>query len=130
MGANKLFREFLKTKLISSDSLIQEDSFNLNRNPLYNKESILLHTYEMSALLNIETSKREQKAAIVQNLKDEGIIDEDLKERLIRKKLGEKVFKIDTNGTLRQLFLSDTNEELISKFEVEYFADLYGHSFK
>lgn len=35
---------------------------------------------------------------------------------LIKKRLGEKVFKIDTNGTLRQLFLSDTNEELIRKF--------------
>lgn len=75
-----------------------------------------LHTYEMGALLNIETSKREQKAAIVRSLRDEGIIDESLVDVLIKKKLNDKVFKIDSNGTLRQLFLSETNEELIRKF--------------
>lgn len=42
----------------------------------------------------------------------------------------EKIFHIDTNGTLRRLFLSETNEELIKKFEVEYFSDLYGYSFR
>ena len=39
-------------------------------------------------------------------------------EKLIRSKLYSRVFKIDTNGTLRKLFLSETNEELIKKFEV------------
>lgn len=34
------------------------------------------------------------------------------------KKLQDKIFKIDTNGTLRSLFLSDTNEDLIRKFQV------------
>ena len=48
----------------------------------------------------------------------------------MRKKLQEKVFNIDTNGTLRKLFLSNTNEDLIKKFECEYFSDLYGYSFK
>lgn len=42
----------------------------MSKHPIYNKESIQLHTYEMAAMLNIETSKREQKAAIVQGLRD------------------------------------------------------------
>jgi len=58
------------------------------------------------------------------------IITESKGEELIRKKLQEKIFHIDTNGTLRKLFLSDTNEDLIKKFEIEYFSDLYGYSFK
>lgn len=40
------------------------------------------------------------------------------------------MFNIDTNGTLRKVFLAGTNEELIKKFEVEYFSDVYGYSFK
>lgn len=44
-------------------------------------------------------------------------------------RLIDKVFNIDSNGTLRKLFLSETNEYLIQKFESEYFSDLYGQSF-
>ena len=46
------------------------------------------------------------------------MIGEDTVDKLIKKKLYDKVFKIDTNGTLRKLFLSETSEELIKKFEV------------
>lgn len=49
---------------------------------------------------------------------------------MVRKKLQEKNFNIDTSGTLRRLFLSGTNEDLIKKFEIEYFSDLYGYSYK
>lgn len=53
---------------------------------------------------------------IIKSLRDDGIIDDNLVEKLIKKKLYEQVFKIDTHGTLRQLFLSETNENLIRKF--------------
>jgi len=67
---------------------------------------------------------------IINNLYEEGVIDERVVEKLIRKRLHEKIFNVDTNGTLRKMFLSETNEDLIKKFEVEYFSDLYGYSFK
>lgn len=71
-----------------------------------------------------------QKAQIIQNLIDDNIVTEEHGEMLVRKKLQEKVFNIDTNGTLRKLFLAGTNEDLIKKFETEYFSDVYGHSYK
>lgn len=69
----------------------------------------MLHIYEMHSLLHIETSKREQKAAIIHSLKEENIIDDEEAERLVKKRLNERTFKIDSSGTLRKLFLSDTN---------------------
>ena len=41
-----------------------------------------------------------------------------------------KKFRIDTNGALRKMYLAETNEELVKKFEIEYFYNLYGNSFK
>lgn len=58
IGSNKIFREFLKTKLVKPQNFIAEVEFDLNKNPIYNTESIQLHIYEMNALLNIEISKR------------------------------------------------------------------------
>lgn len=55
---------------------------------------------------------------IIKNLIEENILSEEQGEKLIRKKLQEKMFTIDTVGTLRTLFLSGTNEELIKKFEI------------
>lgn len=43
---------------------------------------------------------------IINNLYEEGIINEQVVENLIRKRLNEKIFNIDTNGTLRKMFLS------------------------
>jgi len=43
---------------------------------------------------------------IIRGLQEENVITEDTVEKLIKKKLQDKVFKIDTNGTLRRLFLS------------------------
>jgi len=74
------------------------------------------HIYEIHTMLNIENSKREQKAAIIRDLYESEIIDRDTVERLIRRKLFDKVFNIDTYGTLRRLFLSETNEHLIRNF--------------
>lgn len=70
-------------------------------NPLYNQESMLCHVYEMHSILNIDPSKRIQKALIIQSLIDDNIVTEAHGEFLVRKKLQEKVFNIDTNGTLR-----------------------------
>lgn len=51
-------------------------------------------------------------------------------EELIKKKLIERNFTINSNGILREMYLTGTNESLINKFEVEYFSDIYGYSFK
>ena len=41
-----------------------------------------------------------------------------------------KQFHIDANGALKKMYLSDSNEDLIKKLEIEYFSDVYGHAFK
>lgn len=46
---------------------------------------------------------------IIETMIKENIITEQKGEELIRKKLQEKIFHIDTNGIIRSLFLSDTN---------------------
>lgn len=74
------------------------------------------HVYQIHSLLNIEPSKRQQKALIITKLVEEGILSEQQGENLVRKKLQEKVFNIDSNGALRMLFLAGTDEDLIQKF--------------
>ena len=49
---------------------------------------------------------------------------------LSSRKLMDKVFKVETFGTLREVFLSETNEDLVRKYEVEYFFKKYGLLFK
>jgi hypothetical protein len=80
--------------------------------------------------LGIETSKREQKAMIIGSLIEENVLSEEQGERLVKKRLQEKIFHIDTSGVLRKLFTSNINPDLIRKFETEYFSEIYGHSFK
>jgi len=46
---------------------------------------------------------------IIESLLDTHIIEEDTAEKLLKKTLQEKIFHIDTNGTLRKLFLFGTN---------------------
>ena len=41
-----------------------------------------------------------------------------------------KTFHIDTGGAVRKMYLSETNEFLVKKFELEYFIDVYGNSFR
>ncbi len=48
----------------------------------------------------------------------------------MKKKLNEKIFNLDASGTLRRMFLADTNEYLIKIFEKLFFSDLYVYSFK
>lgn len=67
---------------------------------------------------------------IIKSLVDENIISDEQGERLIKKKLQEKIFHIDTSGVLRKLFASGVNRDLIKKFETEYFSEIYGQSFK
>jgi hypothetical protein len=50
--------------------------------------------------------------------------------KLLTKKLIEKDSSFDSNWIMRKAFLSDTNEQLIKKFEIEYFSSVYGKSFK
>lgn len=131
MHANpKPFLDFLKSKFKNPMELTRENYFDLHENPLYNQESMFYLVYEINALLGIETSKREQKAMIINNMVEENIISEDQGERLVKKKLQEKVFRVDTSGVLRKLFISGINEELVSKFETEYFSEIFGYSFK
>ena len=51
------------------------NNFDLRYNLLYNQESMYYHIYEIHALLGIETSKREQKAMIIQKLFEDNIIN-------------------------------------------------------
>lgn len=37
---------------------------------------------------------------------------------------------VEIDSILRKVYLNDTNEDLIQKFQFEYFADIYGNSFK
>lgn len=112
----RLFVEYLQSKLKFPQEFVRDGEFKMHLSPLYNQESMYCHIYEMHSLLRIDPSKREQKALIIKNLIEENILTEEHGEKLVRKKLQEKVFNIDTNGTLRQLFLSNTNEDLIKKF--------------
>ena len=60
---------------------------------------------------------------------EEGMLSDEDAGKLLTKK-NPKVDDFDVNWILRKMFLSDTNEELIKKFEVEYFSSVYGQSFR
>jgi hypothetical protein len=55
---------------------------------------------------------------IISSLIDENVLSEEQGERLLKKKLQEKIFHVDTSGVLRKLFISGINEDLIKKFEI------------
>lgn len=38
--------------------------------------------------------------------------------------------KVEVNTIIRKVYLSNTNQALIDKFQIEYFSDIYGNSFK
>lgn len=50
-------------------------------------------------------------------------------ERRLSKKY-KKVKPVEIESILRKVYLNDTNEDLIQKFQFEYFSDIYGNSFK
>lgn len=88
------------------------------------------HIYEMNGILGLENTKREKKTMIVDCLSANGYIDDVTAEKMVKTKLLVEDFHVDTNGALRKMYLSETNEALIKKLEVEYFSDVYGNSFK
>jgi hypothetical protein len=53
---------------------------------------------------------------IINSLVEENVLSEEQGERLVKKKLQEKIFHIDTSGALRKLFASGINHDLIKKF--------------
>ena len=55
---------------------------------------------------------------IISSLIDENVLSQEQGERLLKKKLQEKILQVDTNGVLRKLFLSGINEDLIKKCEI------------
>ena len=60
----------------------------------------------MHSILGIENSKWDQKAKVVKKLLEDNIITEENANALIKRKLKEKKFTIDSTGTLRKLYLS------------------------
>ncbi len=88
------------------------------------------HIYEMNGILGLENTKREKKTMIVDCLSANGYIDDVTAEKMVKTKLLVEDFHVETNGALRKTYLSETNEALIKKLEVEYFSDVYGNSFK
>lgn len=84
----------------------------------------------MNVLLKIERSERDQKMEIIKYLADNHLITEEEAKMLFSKKVFERNYHINVNWIIRKMFLHDTNEELIKKFEIEYFSDIYGQSFK
>ena len=79
--------------------------------------------------MGIEKSEREQKTKIIENIVKEGILTQENAANLLTRK-NQKIEGIDVNWIMRKMFLSDTNESLIKKFETEYFSSVYGRSFK
>jgi hypothetical protein len=53
---------------------------------------------------------------IIKSLVEENVLSDEQAERLVKKKLQEKIFHIDTSGVLRKLFTSGVNRDLIKKF--------------
>ena len=68
----------------------------------------------------------EKKEMIFEILRKNRIVND----KMVSSKMVFKKFHIDTHGALRKMYLSETNEDLVRKLEVEYFSDVYGNSFK
>lgn len=49
--------------------------------------------------------------------------------KALAKRLSERDTTVDSHWIMRKAFLSETNEKMIKKFEIEYFAHVYGRSF-
>jgi hypothetical protein len=81
-------------------------------------------------LLSIERSERDQKMEIIKYLADNQLISEEDARLILSKKVFERNYHINVNWVIRKMFLHETNEHLINKFEIEYFSDIYGQSFK
>lgn len=80
----------------------------------------------MHSILGIESSATEKKEMIFEILRRNNIVND----KMFNNKMVFKKFHIDTHGALRKMYLSETNEDLVRKLEVEYFSEVYGNSFK
>ena len=76
------------------------------------------------------TKRYTQKSLVLKELTKEGEIDEYQVKNLLARKLAESSFQVDQDSIVRQMYLEDTNQPFIDKFEAEYFADIFGASFK
>ena len=76
------------------------------------------------------TKRYTQKSLVLKELTREGEIDEYQVKNLLARKLAESSFQVDQDSIVRQMYLEDTNQPFIDKFEAEYFADIFGPSFK
>lgn len=77
----------------------------------------------------MEKPEEERKKQILQDiLKLKLDSDSEIEKRVKKKYDSEKKVSIDV--ITRKVFLSNTNEELIQKFQIEYFSNIYGNSFK
>jgi hypothetical protein len=88
------------------------------------------HTYVMNNILGVESSTREKRNMIIECLLRNDMIDEPTAETILNTKHIIKKFRIDSNGVLRKMYLAETNEALVKKFEIEYFYNIYGNSFR
>lgn len=69
----------------------------------------------MRALLQLYASKREQKEMIIETLVNDSLLTEQQGEALIKKKMQEKILRVNSNGVMRKVLMADINEQLISK---------------
>lgn len=92
--------------------------FDIDKDVIGNKDSIDFLTYGLNVLLEIEVSQREQKTMIIKNMVKQNIISEEQSVKVLTKKLTERDSSFDSNWIMRKAFLSDTNQQLIKKFEI------------
>lgn len=107
-----------------------DQNMNIISEQFTNKKSLQFHIFTLHLLLDIQTQKRKQKELVIENLSEEGFIDECDSRILINKKTIDQSFRIDQDCTIRQMYLEDTNKDFIEKFQAEYFSDIFGPSFK
>jgi hypothetical protein len=106
----KVFTAFLEGKLEPLRRDVLKPGFNIDKDTIGNKDSIEFLTYCLNVLLGIEVSEREQKANIIKNMVNEGIISEEQSIKVLTKKLIEKSSSFDSDWILRKAFLSNTNQ--------------------
>jgi hypothetical protein len=78
----------------------------------------------------METKRYAQKSLVLRELTRQGEVDECHVKNLLARRLAESTFQVDQDSIVRQMYLEDTNQSFIDKFEAEYFADIFGSSFK
>ncbi len=130
MAYPPVFINFLDSKFKRPLHYMVPDKFDMNFNPLYNEESMSFHTYAMNNFLGVESSTREKRNLIIDCLLRNNLINDDTAEKILNTQHVLTKFRIDTNGALRKMYLAETNEKLVKKFEIEYFYNVYGNSFR